>query len=62
MSYSSSVEAANPTPLPKLHLFWVCEKGKKGINIRTWGKSKKEAYDKVKNIHPEASILWKKEL
>jgi hypothetical protein len=32
------------------------------MKIRKWGASKKEAYQKVKEVYPDASILWKQEL
>ena len=62
MTYYTSPIASNPRPVPKLHLFWVCEPKKKGSNIRAWGISKEEAFNKLKTTYPTASILWKKEL
>lgn len=62
MTYYTSATASNPRPVPKLHLFWVCEPNKKGSNIRAWGISKEEAFNKLKTTYPTASILWKKEL
>ena len=62
MTYYTHVTSTTGSPLRKLHLFWVCEPGKKGRNLRTWGYTKEEAYEKAKTLHPTASILWKKEL
>ena len=62
MTYYTSPIASNPRPVQKLHLFWVCEPKKKGSNIRAWGISKEEAFNKLKTTYPTASILWKKEL
>ena len=62
MTYYTSATASNPRPVPKLHLFLVCEPKKKGSNIRAWGISKEEAFNKLKTTYPTASILWKKEL
>ena len=62
MTYYTSATASNPRPVPKLHLFWVFEPKKKGSNIRAWGISKEEAFNKLKTTYPTASILWKKEL
>jgi len=62
MKNFSIVNSANPPPVPKLHLFWVCEPNKAETAIRAWGKTKQEAGEKLKNIYPDASITWKKEL
>ena len=62
MTYYTSAIASNPKPVPKLHLFWVCEPKKKGVNIRVWGVTKEEALNKLQTTYPTASILWKKEL
>ena len=62
MIYYTSVTSENPEPVPKLHLFWVCEPNKQGFKIRAWGVTKEEAFNKVKTTYPMASILWKKEL
>jgi hypothetical protein len=62
MTYYSSVTSENGVPTPKLHLFWVCKPKEKGVKIRAWGKTKEEAYNKMKETYPTASILWKKEL
>jgi len=62
MTYYTSAVSANPKPVPKLHLFWVCEPDKQGFKIRAWGVTKEEAFNKVKTTYPMASILWKKEL
>ena len=43
MTYFTSVTSTTDSPLRKLHLFWVCEPGKKGRNLRTWGYTKEEA-------------------
>tara|TARA_R100000742_G_C4257518_1_gene75378 strand:+ start:47 stop:235 length:189 start_codon:yes stop_codon:yes gene_type:complete len=62
MTYFTNVTTTRDESLKKLHLFWVCEPGKKGKNIRTCGYTKEEAYKKTKALHPTASVLWKKEL
>ena len=62
MTYFTSVTASEPKPMPKLHLFWVCEPKQKGMKIRAWGTTKEEAFNKLKATYPTASILWKKEL
>jgi len=62
MTFFTSVTASEPKPVPKLHLFWVCEPKKQGVNIRVWGTTKEEAFNKIKETYPTASILWKKEL
>jgi len=43
-------------------VFWVCQPKMQGRNMKYWGYSKEEAYQKAKENNPEASILWKKEL
>jgi hypothetical protein len=62
MTYYTSAIVSNPKPVPKLHLFWVCEPKRQGFNLRAWGVTKEEALSKVKTTYPTASILWKKEL
>ena len=62
MTYFTSVTASEPKPMPKLHLFWVCQPKKPGMKIRAWGRTKEEAFNKLKETYPTASILWKKEL
>ena len=62
MTYLTSVTSQDPTPIPKLHLFWVCEPKRQGVRIRAWGITKEEAFQKLKTTYPTASILWKKEL
>ena len=62
MTYFTSATSSNPRPVPKLHLFWVCEPKKKGVNIRVWGVTKEEELNKLQTTYPTASILWKKEL
>jgi hypothetical protein len=62
MIYFTSVTASEPKPVPKLHLFWVCEPKRQGMKIRAWGTTKEEAFNKLKATYPTASILWKKEL
>ena len=47
MTYFTSVTSTTDSPLRKLHLFWVCEPGKKGRNLRTWGYTKEEAYENL---------------
>ena len=62
MTYFTAVTSSEPKPMPKLHLFWVCEPKRQGFNLRAWGVTKEEALSKVKTTYPTASILWKKEL
>ena len=62
MTYYSSASGNKIDPVPKLHLFWVCEPKKQGVKIRAWGRTKEEAFNKLKETYPTASILWKKEL
>ena len=62
MTYFTAATASNPRPVPKLHLFWVCEPNKEGVKIRARGINKQEAFNKIKTTYPTASILWKKEL
>ena len=62
MAFSRNVTSLNPKPNLKLHLFWVCQPKAKGMKIRKWGASKEEAYKKIKEVYPDASVLWKQEL
>jgi len=62
MIYYTSVTSENAPPPLKLHLFWVCNPGKQGKNMRYSGYSKEEALEKAKTNNPGSSILWKKEL
>ena len=62
MNYFTSVTASEPKPIPRLHLFWVCEPKRQGMKIRAWGTTKEEAFNKIKETYPTASILWKREL
>ena len=62
MTYYSSASGNKIDPVPKLHLFWVCQPKKPGLKIRAWGRTKEEAFNKLKETYPTASILWKKEL
>ena len=60
MTYYTSATASNPRPVPKLHLFWVCEPKKKGSNIRAWGISKEEAFNKLKTRKTQMQIEKRK--
>ena len=33
MTYFTSVTASEPKPIPRLHLFWVCEPKRQGMKI-----------------------------
>jgi hypothetical protein len=58
----STVTSDDKKLTPKLHLLWVCPPRKNGRNMRYWGKTKKEAWQKAKDANPGCDVLWKKEL
>ena len=65
MTYSfshSTVTSNSREPAPRLHLLWVCPPKMKGRNMKYWGKTKEEAWQKAKAANPGCDVLWKKEL
>ena len=62
MNFYPAVTSDSVPPTPKLHLLWVCPPNEKGRNMRYWGTTKEEAWEKAKKANPGSNVLWKKEL